>query len=143
MIRLVASLFIVNDSNELLLVKETKVDKYGLPGGKVENGESMREASLRECLEETGLTATIDHLLYVSEKPLTHEGNTVVRYIYKATVDTDTAVEGELSYAYFSRSNLTQLSNDHRIRGADVSALIDDYYSGKTTALPEPVTFRS
>lgn len=143
MIRLVASLFIVNDGNELLLVKETKVDKYGLPGGKVENGESMREAALRECLEETGLTATIDHLLYMSEKPLTHEGNTVVRYIYKATVDATTAVDGELAYAYFSHSKLTQLSNDHHIRGADVSALIDDYYSGKTTVLPEPVIFRS
>lgn len=143
MIRLVASLFIVNDSNELLLVKETKVDKYGLPGGKVENGESMREAALRECLEETGLAATIDHLLYVSEKPLTHEGNTVVRYIYKATVDTTDATEGELAYTYFPHTTLAQLSRDHRIRGADVSALIDDYYSGKTGPLPEPVTFRS
>lgn len=140
MIRLVASLFIVNDANELLLVRETKVNKYGLPGGKVENGESMRQAALRECLEETGLTATIEHLLFVSEKPKTHEGNTVLRYIYKATVSS-LGGEGELDYKYYNLAQLQQLAYANEIRGADVVALVNDYYAGMTQPLPEPRQF--
>lgn len=141
MIRLVASLFIVNKNNELLLVRETKVDKYGLPGGKVENGESMREAALRECREETGLDATIEYLLFVSEKPKTHEGNTVLRYIYKATV-ANTKGEGELHYAYYTESQLQQFAGNNEIRGADVVALINDYYTGIIQPLPEPRQFK-
>ena len=39
----------------LLLIRDP-YGKWGLPKGHVENGESSREAALREVREETGLT---------------------------------------------------------------------------------------
>jgi 8-oxo-dGTP diphosphatase len=41
--------------------------QWGLPGGRLEFGESLREAALREFTEETGLRAEIIDLLDVSE----------------------------------------------------------------------------
>ena len=45
----------VDESVHLLLIRDS-YGKWGLPKGHVENGESSREAALREVREETGLT---------------------------------------------------------------------------------------
>ena len=47
---------IVNAQGELLLIKTRKwSDKYGLPGGKIDYGETMENAYYREIQEETGI----------------------------------------------------------------------------------------
>ncbi len=38
---------------------------WGLPGGKVEDGESERHAAFRELLEETGVFINSDHLVEI------------------------------------------------------------------------------
>ena len=45
----------IDGAVHLLLIRDP-YDKWGLPKGHVENGESSREAALREVREETGLT---------------------------------------------------------------------------------------
>ena len=45
----------LNETVHLLLIRDP-YGKWGLPKGHVENGESSREAALREVREETGLT---------------------------------------------------------------------------------------
>ncbi|NJC97533.1 MAG: ADP-ribose pyrophosphatase [Anaerolineales bacterium] len=48
--------FIFNPAGELLLLKSHKwPDKYVVPGGHVELGESIEAAAIREAKEETGL----------------------------------------------------------------------------------------
>jgi phosphoglycolate phosphatase len=42
-------------------------NKWGIPGGKVQYGETLEAAFLREILEETGLTATHCHLVMVQD----------------------------------------------------------------------------
>lgn len=47
---------IVDDRGRGLFVRSPKwLDTWAVPGGKIEWGESLRSALLRECLEETGL----------------------------------------------------------------------------------------
>ncbi len=58
-------------NGKLLLVKQTFTDMgsfWSLPGGKVEDGESLGEAAIRETKEETGITIRLGRLLYVSQR---------------------------------------------------------------------------
>jgi 8-oxo-dGTP pyrophosphatase MutT (NUDIX family) len=55
------------DNSKVLLVKHTKEAQneegvYGLPAGKIELGESPKEAAVRELMEETGLIVSEETL---------------------------------------------------------------------------------
>jgi 8-oxo-dGTP diphosphatase len=59
-----------NDKAEVLLIRRSKPPRLGewsLPGGKVEFGETLRAALLREVREETGLDVQIVDLLDTAE----------------------------------------------------------------------------
>jgi 8-oxo-dGTP diphosphatase len=49
-------------SGELLLVRHDGVGKWVLPGGELDDGESFREAALRELREESGVEGRIEGL---------------------------------------------------------------------------------
>ena len=60
---------VIQDDQVLLLRKEgdERGERYALPGGAQELGESLHEALLRECLEEIDTQVQIDELVYVAE----------------------------------------------------------------------------
>ncbi|PEL14970.1 DNA mismatch repair protein MutT [Bacillus wiedmannii] len=61
---------ILIEDEEVLLVKQKVANRnWSLPGGRVENGETLEEAMIREMREETGLEVKIKKLLYVCDKP--------------------------------------------------------------------------
>ena len=63
---------VTDDSGRLLLVLRGRDPGRGLwsvPGGKVESGEGLREATAREVLEETGLTVDVGRELWVARVP--------------------------------------------------------------------------
>ncbi len=62
---------ILIEDRKILLVKQKVNDDrfWSLPGGRMEHGETMGEALIREIKEETGLDSSIIKLLYICEKP--------------------------------------------------------------------------
>ena len=62
MMKVVGTIFIEDD--KLLLDKPRKRPTYQMIGGRVEEGESVLEAAIRECHEELGEKAIIDESLF-------------------------------------------------------------------------------
>jgi ADP-ribose pyrophosphatase YjhB (NUDIX family) len=57
------------DGGELLLMRRSDNGHWGLPGGYVEVGESVVEATAREVLEETGVRVQVGRLIGVYSDP--------------------------------------------------------------------------
>ncbi|WP_343161219.1 NUDIX hydrolase [Halogeometricum sp. CBA1124] len=77
---------LVERDGEVLLVHQR--DRWVLPGGGVEDGESREEALVREVREETGLEATVGSLRSVTRQTFAHGGETTTfRFaVYDAAV---------------------------------------------------------
>lgn len=97
--------------NDVLLVRQHGSGEWVLPGGGAERGESLRSATEREALEETGVPITCSRLLGMYTA--IHEGmtNHVAVYVCRpldATADPDSErIDLEIAAAhYFERSAL-------------------------------------
>lgn len=58
---------------KVLLAHRRDIDWWNLPGGGLEEGETVDEALRREVLEETGLEVEVEQLVGVYSKPLKQE----------------------------------------------------------------------
>lgn len=68
-IRNAARALIIRDERLLLLRKDGggRGERYALPGGAQEHGETLQDALERECLEEIGVKVIVRDLLHVAD----------------------------------------------------------------------------
>ncbi|MEU1909282.1 NUDIX domain-containing protein [Streptomyces hygroscopicus] len=64
-----ASVFVRNDDGALLLLKRVDNDLWTIPTGGVKKGETVGQAGVRECREETGLDVEVVGLVGVFSTP--------------------------------------------------------------------------
>lgn len=62
-------LIIAQEEGVVLIRRRNEPLGWALPGGFVDEGETVEAAALREAMEETGLKVTLDALLYVYSDP--------------------------------------------------------------------------
>lgn len=143
MITVVASAIVQKD-NAILFIRETKSiakHKYGLPGGKLEAGETLEACAIREFKEETGLDIRTKDLVAVTHKPHTHEGNNVIRFIYTAESESEAMADHEMQAVWLTAAEIRDLSARGQIRGKDVASLTIQYLETGIKPIRKPTVF--
>lgn len=113
--------FILSESNEVLLVRESIDGKWSLPGGWADIGYSPKETAKKEAKEETGLDVVVDRLVAVMDKRM-HDHPQEPYYIYKMFFHCKpvTTILNKgfdvLDVQYFSIDALPELSEDRILR---------------------------
>nr|WP_040685091.1 NUDIX domain-containing protein [Nocardiopsis halotolerans] len=63
------NVFVVNECNEVLMIRRTDNDNWAVPGGTLDLGESVPQSAVRETLEETGVTCEITGIVGIYSDP--------------------------------------------------------------------------
>ena len=118
---------VLNDRNEILLVKREDFHVWCMPGGRVELGESLSEAAMRETLEETNIHVQLDYLVGSYSRPNWYDKFYHIM-LYRGTPLTDDLIfqkEECVDIGYFAYSDIpNELLIGQRQR-------IDDVFSNK------------
>ena len=126
---------IIVDQNASVLLIKRRNPPFGwaLPGGFVDEGESVEEAAIREAKEETNVDITLKHLLYVYSNPNrdSRQHNISIVFIADAfgeVIPGDDATQAQ----FFPLNQLPILAFDHQ-------EIISDYIHWKESGLnPDP-----
>jgi len=114
-------LVVVRDGDRFLLVQERKHGQtWYLPAGRVEPGETLTQAALRETWEEAGLRVALDGVLRVEHSP--SPGSCRVRVLFTAHVvpgAPSQEPEDALQIRFVTLDELAALP----LRGPDVRAI--------------------
>jgi 8-oxo-dGTP pyrophosphatase MutT (NUDIX family) len=68
-IRVAVSAFVLDDAGRLLMIRRTDNDRYAIPGGGQEVGETVAQAVVREVAEETGIDVTVTGVIGIYSNP--------------------------------------------------------------------------
>lgn len=125
------ALVVVRRGHRYLLTQERKYGStWSIPGGRVEPGETLVDAAIREVHEETGVPIRIDGILRVEHSP--REANVRMRVLFAGTPIDDTppkamADDESLGAAWLTLEEIRRL----KLRGAELGALLTEIEAGR------------
>ncbi|MQA10598.1 MAG: NUDIX domain-containing protein [Pseudonocardiaceae bacterium] len=68
-IAVAVSAFIQGEHDRILMIRRTDNDRYSIPGGQLELGETLTQAAVREVREETGIECEVTGLIGIYSNP--------------------------------------------------------------------------
>ena len=108
---------ILNDDSILLIKRKNNPfkDKWALPGGFVEYGETVEDSVIREILEETSLNTTIKDIVGIYSHPSRDPRGHVVSIVYLLDIISGNLKGGDdaTEARFFNLDDLPELSFDH------------------------------
>jgi 8-oxo-dGTP pyrophosphatase MutT (NUDIX family) len=125
------ALVVVRRGHRFLLTQERKYGStWSIPGGRVEPGETLVDAAIREVYEETGVPIRIDGLLRIEHAAAPNSVRMRVLFTGSPIDDTapkTTADEESLGAAWLT---LDEIRGMH-LRGAELRALLERVENGQ------------
>lgn len=77
---------IYNDVDQTVLMVQNENSVWTLPGGAVEENETLEQAAIREAYEETGLEVELGDILAVNEAFFPERGNHALMFTFAAKI---------------------------------------------------------
>lgn len=94
----VAAAVILNDQNQLLLVRKKNTQYFMQVGGKLERNEAPEKTMLREIAEEISTSAQIQQFIGRFETLAANEaGHQLVSYVYQVNLDQAPKMDAEIA----------------------------------------------
>lgn len=107
---------ISNAQQQVLLLKANYADfAWGLPGGGLDQGETIHQALFRECLEELGCAVQIQYL----SGAYFHQAVNSHAFIFRCALADDAHIALSAEHSEFRWFDLDELSAVQRIRVED------------------------
>lgn len=104
--------------DKILLIKREDNGLWAMPGGLVEVGETLAEAAVRECREESGVSGRATRLLGIFDSRLLNSQTKSHLYHFTFLVESDDepiAGPETTDVGYFSEDALPELSPGHHV----------------------------
>lgn len=128
------NVLIENEAGEILMIQRSDNGNWAIPGGAIDLGESLKQAAVRETLEETGIACEVENVLGIYTDPrhiIMYTSNGEARQEFsivvtgRATGGKPTTSDESTKVAWVSRSDLAEVRMD-----ASMRRRIDRYLSG-------------
>ena len=114
--RLSSHAVIFNENRQVLLLKATYADcAWGLPGGGLDQGETVHDALIRECQEELGCDVSIQYLSGVYY----HSAVNSHAFMFRCTLQSDQPINLSDEHSEYRWFDFEQLSPVQKIRIED------------------------
>jgi phosphatase NudJ len=114
-----------------LLTQERKYgSSWSIPGGRVEPGEELSDAAVREVFEETGVPVRLDGILRIEHTPNRDGCRVRVLFTGSPIDDTEpktTADDESLGAAWLTLDEI----RERKLRGSELGALLESIAAGR------------